>query len=35
MVETAKINKDSLLPGSLIKEQDRLRQLLISSKRHD
>jgi len=37
MVDTAKVplNKDSLVPGALIREQDQLRQLLISSKRSD
>ena len=34
MVDTAKvpITKDTLVPGALVREQDNLRQLLISSK---
>ena len=37
MVDTQKVplNKDSLVPGALVREQDALRQLLINSKRAD
>jgi hypothetical protein len=37
MVETEKVplNKDSLVPGALLREQDALRELLINSKRGD